>query len=265
MDLNFVSDVELPSGGKFYAEGSPWHGVTHVPMRHPTTKEQEMLVDQDLIKKDKALDRVLESLLDDPEHKRAYGQLLLLDQSGLIVAMRSLMHGSLYRAMTYCEFCGTKQRVTVDLDEIGIRHPDEEVAKKLGVVTENNHEHGKVFTVPTKYASSTFDIKFRLLTISDQEKLRTAKFAAEKNGLEWSSTQASLRKEIIAINGDSDPGMISEFVMKAPTILIKSYAKARDAVSPSVPLEIDFKCKGCGAEERGWEVALGAEFFWPKS
>ena len=49
--LEFVrptSLVSLPSGGKFYPEGHPLHGVGEIEVRHMTTAEEDILLDDSL-------------------------------------------------------------------------------------------------------------------------------------------------------------------------------------------------------------------------
>ena len=41
--------VDLPSGGNFYPEGSPLHGVESIEVKHMTAKDEDILVNRSYI------------------------------------------------------------------------------------------------------------------------------------------------------------------------------------------------------------------------
>ena len=58
--------VELPSGGKYYPEDHPLHGVDTIEIRHMTAKEEDILTSETLIRKGLAIDRLLQAVIVDP-------------------------------------------------------------------------------------------------------------------------------------------------------------------------------------------------------
>ena len=59
--------VELPSKGLFYEEGHPLHNRTSVEIKHMTTKEEDLITNESLLKSGLAIDRLLQSVLVDPK------------------------------------------------------------------------------------------------------------------------------------------------------------------------------------------------------
>ena len=71
--LSFVAPtefVELPSRGKFYAEEHPLHNKTIIEIKQMTTKEEDILTSETLLKKGVAINRMVGSLLLDKNIKR---------------------------------------------------------------------------------------------------------------------------------------------------------------------------------------------------
>ena len=57
--------VELPSQGKFYPEGHPLRGQEVVEIKFMTTKQEDILTSQALIKRGLAIDSLIDSLFVD--------------------------------------------------------------------------------------------------------------------------------------------------------------------------------------------------------
>jgi hypothetical protein len=55
--------VDLPSQGRFYAQGHPLHGQDSIEIKQMTAKEEDILTSRTLLKKGVALDKLIESLL----------------------------------------------------------------------------------------------------------------------------------------------------------------------------------------------------------
>jgi hypothetical protein len=59
--------VDLPSEGRFYAEGHPLHNESTIEIKQMTAKEEDILTSRSLLKKGIALDRVLRNVIIDKD------------------------------------------------------------------------------------------------------------------------------------------------------------------------------------------------------
>ena len=115
--LEFVrptSLVSLPSGGKFYPEGHPLHGVGEIEVRHMTTAEEDILTSRVLLKKGVAIDKFLERLIQAPVHPN---DMLLGDKSAVLIQTRIDGYGSEYTTQVQCPACQARLKHTFDLTD----------------------------------------------------------------------------------------------------------------------------------------------------
>ncbi len=106
--------VELPSQGRFYAQGHPLHGKENVEIKQMTAKEEDILTSRSLLKKGVALDRLIQSLIVDKSIDPS--TLLVGDRNAIIVAARVSGYGNDYSTNITCPACETKQTYTFDLN-----------------------------------------------------------------------------------------------------------------------------------------------------
>ena len=92
--------VELPSGGRFYADGHPLHGVESIEIRQMTAKEEDILTSRTLLKKGVALDRVIKNIIVDGRVDP--DSLLVGDRNAIIVSMRVSGYGNDYTTKVAC-------------------------------------------------------------------------------------------------------------------------------------------------------------------
>ena len=105
--------VELPSGGRFYEQGSSLHGVSQIEIKHMTAREEDILANPQFVQDGSIFDRLLDSILVDPNINPA--QLLPADRTAIMYAARITGYGSDYTIQTQCEACGKIADFTYDI------------------------------------------------------------------------------------------------------------------------------------------------------
>ena len=241
-------EVTLPSLGLLYPKDSPLsEGV--IQMKYMTAREEDILTNQNLIKKGTVIDKLLQSLIVDDID---YNQLLIGDKNALLVAARILGYGSDYSLKMAHPESGEEEVITVELTEA----KDIVLDEKIVVEGKNNFD----FTLP----SAKLPITFKLLTHGDERAIEQ-----ETKGLKKISkiahTQMSTRwKHIItSINGDTDRKTIREFV--------DNQLLARDSralkqeirkITPDIDLKYSVEFED-GYIQDDVEIPITIQFFWP--
>ena len=107
--------VELPSGGRFYPEGHPLHGVETIEIRFMTAKDEDILTSKSYLKKGIAIDKLLQNVI--VNKSIDINSLLSGDKNALIIATRSTGYGSSYQTKVACPACGAQGSIDFDLEE----------------------------------------------------------------------------------------------------------------------------------------------------
>ena len=245
--------VELPSKGKLYPEGHPLKSGT-IELKYMTAKEEDILTSQNLIQKGVVLDRLLRALIVTPCN---YDDILIGDKNAIMVAARVMGYGSEYKVEIEDPFTpGEKQETTIDLQDLQDNQVDWDLI---------NEDNAFEFELPTAKRTITF----RLLTHGDEGKISDEVKALKKNfktrGYAGVDAQLSTRLKhmIIAVDGDSTPKTIREFVdnqfLSRDTRAFREYIKK---VSPDIDMTFTFVSDITG-QEREMAIPLGVNFFWP--
>ena len=71
------------------------------------------------------------------------------------------------------------------------------------------------------------------------------------------------RAFIVSVNGNSNMGMLSSFIMNMPARDSRFLRRAFAAMTPNVDMTQEVVCTECGTESE-LEIPLTADFFWPK-
>tara|TARA_R100000152_G_C6778393_1_gene209028 strand:- start:2120 stop:2992 length:873 start_codon:yes stop_codon:yes gene_type:complete len=257
--LNFITPtefVELPSGGSYYPPNHPLHNQEVIEIKHMTTKEEDILTSQALLKKGLALDRMLESIIVD--NRVRVDDLLLGDKNALIVAARSHGYGMLYETTVKCPSCGESQQYNFNLGALQSSKVSEELLEEKGIsLTERN-----TFLIPIP--ETDFTVEVRLLTGYDEKKINETIQHKRKRNFPESPVTDFLRSLIISVNGVTEPNSLNGFINTLPAIYARYIRKTYDKLVPSLDLSHDFKCSHCGHSDL-LEVPLNADFFWSNS
>ena len=244
-EYNFPTEtIDLPSGGKFYPEGSPLRSGK-IDVKYMTAKEEDILTSTNLIQKGTVIDKLMESLIVTPGVKP--DDLLIGDLNAVMVAARILAYGKDYPIEAACGTCGSKFTHTVDLTSLEMVAPTDDVIN-------NEYE----VTLPTGV-----NVTFKLLTRADEKEIAAEINAIKKvgTGIDPEST-TRLKYIVTSFNGNRERSAVRQF---AEAMIIRDVRALRDAykkVSPDVNLDLNIVCSTCDTSIKT-RMPFGANFFWP--
>jgi hypothetical protein len=248
-----TSFVDLPSEGRFYAEGHPLHNESTIEIKQMTAKEEDILTSRSLLKKGIALDRVLRNVIID---KRIdVNSLLIGDKNAIVVATRVSGYGNEYITSVTCPACGVNQEFMFDLNECEAKDTTDE-AEDAGVIANGDG------TFNIALPRTEIDVTFSLMTGREEKRLlKLLESSKHKKDGEQNITQ-QLKTIIEQVNGDDDPKLISYVVENLPSLDSRYLRNAYKATNPDLDLTQEFTCSECD-HEQDMEVPLTADFFWP--
>jgi len=246
-DHKFPTEViDLPSGGKVYPKDSPL-AEGKLELKYMTTKEEDILMSENLIKKGVVIDKLLDSLI---VTKGVNQETLILgDKNAVLVAARILAYGPEYTVeVTNPNNPEQKLEHTFNLTECPFR----ELSEKID------------------YSDNSFDfetpigknkIKFRLLTGKEEKLIEKDLEQARKVGYS-SDITTRLRYTITEVDGDNTPETISSFsqnMLARDSRVLRSYIQE---ISPDIDMTSEIKI---GGETVSVSIPLTVTFFWPQT
>ena len=180
--------IDLPSGGKVYIKDSPLSSGK-LELKYMTTREEDILMSENLIKKGIVIDKLLDSLIVTKGVKQQ--DLVLGDKNAVLVAARILAYGPEYTA----EVTNPKNQEetvnhTFDLSQC----PFKELSKDVDY-TDNS------FNYTTDIGKNK--IKFKLLTGVEEALIEKDLKQSAKYGYSTDIT-TRLRYTITEVDGDSN-------------------------------------------------------------
>jgi len=242
--------IDLPSQGHFYDSSNLLSSGT-INLKIMTAKEEDILTNQNYIKKGIVLDKLIESLIVDKNIK--LDDLLLGDKNAIFVATRRFAYGDSYGPLQIkCPSCRENNECTFNLGEL--KYKDIDVSK----YTKGTNE----FEFRLPYCKKTVTCK---LATSGDEKLieNELKVLQKIKNSTTSDVTTRLRYTITSVEGNTEKEIIRKFIENELTsrdsFELRKQIKER---TPDVDLNFDFKCEQCGHEER-IGVPLTVQFFWP--
>ena len=238
--------IDLPSGGKVYSKDSPLH-EGKLELKYMTTREEDILMSENLIKKGVVIDKLLDSLIVTKGVKQE--DLVLGDKNAVLVAARILAYGPEYTA----EVTNPKNQEetvshTFDLSQC----PFKELPKDVDY-TDNS------FNYTTDIGKTK--IKFKLLTGVEEALIEKELKQSAKYGYSTDIT-TRLRYTITEVDGDSKPETITEFaqnLLARDSIALRNYIQE---ISPDIDLTSEIEI---GGETVSVSIPLTVAFFWPRS
>ena len=118
---DFPTEVlDLPSQGKLYPTDNPLSSG-RITIKYMTAKEEDILSNQNLIKKGVVLDKLFESILVDNVNIK---DILIGDKNAILLATRLLGYGPDYTFRFYSDKTNQLITTTVDLSQIKIKEID---------------------------------------------------------------------------------------------------------------------------------------------
>ena len=238
--------IDLPSGGKLYSKDSPL-SEGKLELKYMTTKEEDILMSENLITQGVVIDKLLDSLIVTQNVKQE--QLVLGDKNAVLVASRILAYGPHYT----CEVANPnnlEQKIehTFDLTECPFKEAVD------GVDYSNNS-----FDYETPVGKNK--IKFKLLTGVEEKLIEKDLEQSKKVGYN-SEITTRLRYTITEVDGDNKPETISVFsqnMLARDSMALRNYIQE---ISPDIDLTSEIQI---GGEAVSVSIPLTVEFFWPKS
>lgn len=247
--LDFPTEyIDLPSEGYFYPASSPLSSG-RVQLKYMTAREEDILTNQNLIKKGVVLDEMLRALIVSPGVK--LDDILIGDKNAIFVAARRLAYGDEYPAKITCPKCGEENEVKINLAELK--------AKPFDFSKYTKGENAFSFELPT----SKRKIVYKLLTHKDDGDIDAELKALTK----ISKTSAPelttrLKYSIISVEGNADRLVVKKFVdsmLAKDSIALRKHMREN---TPDLDMNFNFICSACGHNER-MAMPLGVDFFWP--
>jgi hypothetical protein len=243
--------VELPSHGFFNSvEGALTEGK--VEIKQMTAKEEDILSNQQFIKKGVVLTELLKSLIVAPFG--CLDDLLIGDKNALFFTSRVSAYGKDYKTKMKCPNCGEDCDVNVDLTTVKNKEYDFSNCQK-GV---NRFD----FVLP----NSGKRLTYRLLTHKEETAIDLELRSLEKFGKGASAEITTrLKYMIVAVDGNEDKNLIKKFVdteLSSKDSL--EFRKAMRNAMPDVDSTFDFECPKCDHSAK-LQIPLGISFFWPST
>ncbi len=253
--FNFVAPteiVDLPSEGKLYPKNSYLHGIDNIEIKYMTAKEEDILTSKSLLKKGKAIDRFLRSVVINKNIN--IDDLLSGDRAALLVAARISGYGSEYTTNVVCPVCAERSEWSFDLND----------AKVIG--PENIHPDARLTetgTIIVHLPKLNVDVECRFLNGHDEKRIAKSTEMKKKNRLQETPLTDQLSAIVVSVNGQTDRALLQQLVHNMPAADSRYLRSVYQESSPNVDLTQEFSCVHCGSEGP-LEVPFTTSFLWPK-
>jgi len=238
--------IDLPSGGKVYPKDSPL-AEGKIELKYMTTKEEDILMSQNLIKKGVVIDKLLDSLIVTKGVNQQ--DLILGDKNAVLVASRILAYGPEY----------TVEVTNPNNTEQKIEHTFDLTSCPFKVTSEGIDYTDNSFDYTTEIGKDK--IKFKLLTgveeaLIEKDLKQSAKFGYS------SDITTRLRYTITEVGGDNKPETIQSFsqnMLARDSMALRNYITE---ISPDIDLTSEIEI---GGETVSVSIPLSVTFFWPQA
>tara|TARA_B100001564_G_C20405067_1_gene562980 strand:- start:1 stop:753 length:753 start_codon:yes stop_codon:yes gene_type:complete len=238
--------IDLPSQGKVYPKDSPL-ASGKLELKYMTTKEEDILMSQNLISKGVVIDKLMDSLIVTEGVKQ--DDLLLGDKNAVLVAARILAYGPEYTVSTQ-DPRDPEQVInhTFDLSKCPFKEPVDGVD-----YTDNSFEY------TTSIGKNK--LKFKLLTGVEEKLMEKDIEQSAKFGYE-SSITTRLRYMITEVDGDASKETINTYTQNMLARDSAAFRKHVQDITPDIELTQEIEL---GGDTVSASIPLTVEFFWPSS
>lgn len=248
-----VAEVPLPSRGLVYPDG-PLHMAETVELKPMTAREEDILMNRTLVRKGTVVTELIKSCMIDKNID--VNSMISGDRNALMIAVRITGYGADYSPKVTCPACESQQDFSVNLESLPVKELD--LSKLKQVATGQNAFE---YTLPL----SKKTVIFKFLTGKEEERILQDIEAKRKKGIvQENLVTTKLMNSIIAIEGNTERGVINQFCQYMPARDSLALRKVLDESEPGVDMSSDFVCNSCGHTEV-LTVPLGPSFFWPNA
>jgi hypothetical protein len=243
---DFPTEVlDLPSQGKVYPSDNPLSSG-RITIKYMTAKEEDILSNQNLIKKGVVLDKLFESIVVDDVN---IDDIVIGDKNAIILATRLLGYGAQYPMKFYSSKIGDSLESIVDLSKVQTKEVDFSIF---------NNKNEFEFTTPI----GKNKLIFKLLTHGDENLIEKDIAALEKFNKDGSfEITTRLRYMIQSIDGNSDLGHITKFINNMLARDSKAFRNYVKEIQPD--MNMNYTHIHEDGEKEVVPITLGVNFFWP--
>jgi len=239
--------IDLPSGGKIYGKDSPIYSGK-IEIKYMTAKEEDILTSQNLIKKGRVVETLLDSLI--VTKGVQCDDLILGDKNAVMVAARILAYGPEYNIEFTEPTSGEKVQHIFNLADCPFKKLPDDI---------NYSENQFEFKLPASKAV----IKFKILTGHEERQIEDELKSVRKlNQQVTPELTTRLRKVIIEVDGNSEQAAVNNFVDNMLSRDSLHLRKQITKIAPDIILKQEIEM---GGETVEVDIPLTVEFFWPTS
>lgn len=253
--------IEIPSMGEYYPEGHALCGKTHVELRYPGAAELDTLNTKSLMRKNLAVDNMLENIVVNKLLKLE--SLLVGDKTALIIASRVLLFNEDYQVDVKCPYCGKKTLGhKFDLSALELKRvPNEDDLSLIGVTKNETSIFGHpTFSVEVPKTKSIVEFKF--LTVDNEKAIDKIQDRKKASKLKENPISEQLKKLIVSVNGNSELSQINQFLAVAPAPDLNTIMNLFKLIQPDVKFEQEFECIFCNEVVENLDIPFDKSFFW---
>ena len=243
---DFPTEVlDLPSKGKVYPLDNPLSSG-RITIKYMTAKEEDILSNQNLIKKGVVLDKLFESIVVDDVN---IDDIVIGDKNAIVLATRLLGYGAHYPMKFYSSKLGDALETDVDLSKVQTKEVDFSIF---------NNKNEFEFTTPI----GKNKLVFKLLTHGDENLIEKDITALEKFNKDGSfEITTRLRYMIKSVDDNSDLGHITKYINGMLARDSKAFRNHVKEIQPDMNMNYTYIHED--GEEEVVPITMGVNFFWP--
>ena len=243
---DFPTEVlDLPSQGKVYPLDNPLSSG-RITIKYMTAKEEDILSNQNLIKKGVVLDKLFESIVVDDVN---IDDIVIGDKNAIVLATRLLGYGAQYPMKFYSSKLGDALETIVDLSKVQTKEVDFSIF---------NNKNEFEFTTPI----GKNKLVFKLLTHGDENLIEKDITALEKFNKDGSfEITTRLRYMIKSVDDNSDLGHITKYINGMLARDSKAFRNYVKEIQPDMNMNYTYVHED--GEEEVVPITMGVNFFWP--
>jgi len=237
--------IKLPSEGLLYKNCKSSLKVAYL-----NAMDENIITNPNLLKSGKFLEILINRKMLDSSIK--YKDLHVGDRNAIMIWLRATGYGAMYNIKLSDPENEYKQfDAEIDLSKLGIKY-----------LTEKPNEDGH-FTYKLPISQST--VTYRLLNVGDVNEIEEhIEKMTEESGPEFNDASTyTLKRQIIAIDGNYDKEIVSDFIDKKMRIGdVRTFRKKVNEIESGIDMNITVQTPGGGSIDTF--LPLNLSFFWPE-